>query len=191
MSYNISNDLAALPIETMIAKPLEAAVKAQAIAATTTARFIEDVGIDDDGNVRVVELNFTRKVVDDTGELVDEEVNLKVPFLTLVPVPFIRINKMTINFNFKIRSVSVDTQKQSLEIRASAKGKWPAFSFSINGSFSSSRTRKSSVDKSAELDIFVEAVQDEMPEGLRTLLTMLTDAMLPPSQAQQGQGGSG
>jgi len=182
MSYNISSDLASLPIEMLVAKPLESAVKAQAIAAYTTIQFIQDVGLDEEGNLRTVEITFNRKRVDDNGEPRDEEVQMKVPLLTLVPIPYIRINKVNVDLSFKIRSITVDKTKKSLAVKGSAEGKWPSFSFSIEGSFSSKRSIKTTVDKSAEIDITVEALQDEMPEGMRTVLTMLTEAMLPPEE---------
>lgn len=58
---NVSTELSALPLESLIGKPLEAAVRAQAYAAMKTARFVREVGLDDDGNVKNIIFKVQKK----------------------------------------------------------------------------------------------------------------------------------
>lgn len=177
---NIPAELSALPLESLIGKPLEAAVRAQAYAAMTTARFVQEVGLDDEGNVKSVTFKFKRKVVDpDTGNLTEEDTTLEAPILTILPVPFIRIKDMTIHFKFIIKTTDVDTQQHNFSSTLSAKAGWGWGSVKLTASYGYKRETRSQVDRSAELEITVNAVQDEMPEGMRTMLSILREAMAP------------
>ncbi|MFN3383276.1 MAG: DUF2589 domain-containing protein [Archaeoglobaceae archaeon] len=177
---NIPAELSALPLESLIGKPLESAVRAQAYAAMTTARFVEEVGLDDQGNVKSVTFKFKRKILDpDTGEVRAEDTTIEAPLLTILPVPFIRIKDMTIHFNIIIKTTDVDTTQRDFSTKLSAKAGWGWGSVKLTASYGYKRETRSQVDRSAELDIVVNAVQDEMPEGLRTLLTILRESMAP------------
>ncbi|MEM0202414.1 MAG: DUF2589 domain-containing protein [Archaeoglobaceae archaeon] len=177
---NIPAELSALPLESLIGKPLEAAVRAQAYAAMTTARFVQEVGLDDDGNVKSVVFKFKRKTLDpDSGEVKEEDTTIEAPLLTILPVPFIRIKDMTVNFKFIIKTTDVDTSQHDFSTKLSAKAGWGWGSVKLTASYGYKRETRSQVDRSAELEIVVNAVQDEMPEGLRTLLTILRESMAP------------
>ncbi len=68
---NIPAELSALPLESLIGKPLEAAVRAQAYAAMKTARFVQEVGLDPDtGQVKSISpQNSLRERAGDGGAL--------------------------------------------------------------------------------------------------------------------------
>ncbi len=186
---NIPAELAALPIESLIGKPLEAAVRAQAYAAMTTARFVEEVGLDDDGNVRSLEFSFKRKIVDpDTGDIKDEAATIEAPLLTILPVPFIRIKDMTIHFNFTIKTAAYDKTQHDFSTKLSAKAGWGWGGVKLNVSYGFKKESRSQVDRSSELDITVNAVQDEMPEGLRTLLSVLKESIAPVKSGTSSSG---
>lgn len=192
MSFNISNELASLPIDVLIARPLDAAVRAQAFAAETTVRFVEEVGLDEEGNVRMTTMRFSYTYVTDEGEEEEVEREISVPFLTMVPIPYIRISEVDIDLSFRIRNIVVDRIERSLYFSRGREFKWKAFKVSVNASYSSKRTTKSKIDRSAEVDIRVKAVQDEMPEGLRILLNILNEGLRAQEVgAPAGQGGGG
>ncbi|WP_202320144.1 DUF2589 domain-containing protein [Archaeoglobus neptunius] len=181
---NIPAELAALPIESLIGKPLEAAVKAQAYAAMTTARFVQEVGLDEDGNVRSVTFKFKRKELDpDTGDIVETDTTVEAPLLAILPVPFIRIKDMTIHFNFTIKTAAQDKTSHDFSSQLTAKAGWGWGSVKLTASYGFKKESRSQVDRSSELDITVNAVQDEMPEGLRTLLSLLKESIAPASSA--------
>lgn len=179
MSANIPAELSALPIESLIGKPLESAIRAQAYAAMTTARFIQEVGLDDSGNVKNMAFKYKKKSINpDTGAISEVDTEFHAPFLSILPVPFIRIKDMTVHFNFTIKTTSVDTTQHNFSATLSAKAGWGWGSVKLDASYGFKKETRSSVDRSAELDVTVNAVQDEMPEGLKTVLGILKESIM-------------
>jgi len=158
----------------------------------TTAKFVKEVGLDENGNVRTVTFKYKRKVVDpDTGNLVDEDAEIDAPLLTILPVPFIRIKDMTIHFNFTVKTTAYDQSQHDFSASMSAGAGWGWGSVKLNASYSYKKESRSQVDRSAELDIVVNATQDEMPEGLRTVLNILKESIAPAGGGASGGGGGG
>jgi hypothetical protein len=189
MSSFIGQEMA-LPLDQLIGAPLQAVIKAQATAANTTANFITSVGMTKTGQdykARTVSFSFDRQKVTATGATTTETVNLNVPFLTILPVPFIRIQQATIIFDAKVSSTTIDTSKTNFAIDASASGGFFGFDFSVNTSFSTTSTHSNEVDRSANLHVEVIAVKDKMPEGLAKILnilqTAITDSAAAPTPA--------
>ncbi|HIE11815.1 MAG TPA: DUF2589 domain-containing protein [Desulfotomaculum sp.] len=102
---------------------------------------------------------------------------LTVPLLAIVPIPYIRINDMTIDFEFQIKDV--ETRESTTEKKVSMKAKaggW-FYKVSIKGSYSNRTVNKRETDRRTTLKITVNAVQDQMPEGLGRILDTLNEAM--------------
>lgn len=183
MAINIGREMA-LPMEQIIGGPLQAIVKAQSLAASETASFIQSVGLSTSGQdteARMVNFDFKRTVpadADGTSEtLTEETIEMNVPLLTIVPVPFIRVEEATIDFECKVSSSTLDTSKTAVGVEASASGGFWGVKFSVKASYSNQRTHKSEVNKSATLKVHVKAVQDTMPGGLEKLLEILESAI--------------
>jgi len=106
---------------------------------------------------------------------------LEVPILTMLPIPFIRIDETTIDFHAKITSMEYQKIDTNLKFDAAleVKQRWPGGSAKLNVSASYQRTttQGSSVDRTFSLDIHIKAVQDEMPAGMEKILGILEDAM--------------
>ncbi len=58
MADSIANQFTGLPIENLIAAPLLAAAEGQKTLAATTASFIQEVGMDKDGNTKSVAFKY-------------------------------------------------------------------------------------------------------------------------------------
>jgi Protein of unknown function (DUF2589) len=69
--------------------PLLAVIDAQAKAAATTVKFIQAMGFDADGHARTVDFGYS--TTNATTGVVQEK-KLRVPLLTIVPIPFIRVS---------------------------------------------------------------------------------------------------
>jgi len=194
MPIDIGREMA-LPMEQIIGGPLQAIVKAQSLAANATATFIQQVGLlpADPNNpgagsvARTVDFSFKRlkPPPDDKSAVTQETVSLTVPLLTIVPVPFIRIEEATIDFECKVSSSTLDTSQHNVGVEASASGGFWGVHFSVKASYSFQSTHKDQVDKSATLKVHVKAVQDEMPGGLKKMLeileTAVVDGLKPPA----------
>ena len=106
-----------------------------------------------------------------------ESVQMTVPLLTIVPVPYIRIEEATIDFEAKVASNTLDTSKTAVGVTASASGGFWGVKFSVKASFSHQRTHEEKVTKSATLKVHVKAVQDQIPGGLQKVLEILETAV--------------
>lgn len=116
-----------------------------------------------------------------------ENMELKVPILTMLPIPYIRIASTDIEFNVKINSISNTTSEESSDKTVGGSGSigYHGFGVSANVSFNasmSSQKKSSSTDevkKEFSLNIKVHAVQDEMPAGISRILDILEESIVP------------
>jgi hypothetical protein len=118
-----------------------------------------------------------------------QDMKFSVPILTMLPVPFIKIDIATIDFNAKISSVETASQSSDLAISGSleVQQRWPsgAAKLNVSCSYKKSTTSGSSVERTYSMAVHVEASQDEMPAGMEKLLNLLETAMIStPSGAQ-------
>ncbi len=173
--------LQSLPFSSLIGGPLDAAIKAQAQAAIATVGFIRDVGVDKDGNVS----NITFTVKKGQNQTV-----LSVPLLTIVPIPFLRIDNMTIAFKAHITASEEKEDATSSSIVASASlggsVNYLVYSAKIDASFStkkdSTSTATSRYSIEHTVDVNVHAVQDDIPGGLARLLGILEKTIEEPPE---------
>ncbi len=116
-----------------------------------------------------------------------EDMLLKVPILTMLPIPFIRIATTDIELNAKINFM--ETSNSSSEDKNSKSGGgsvgYKGFGASINASFNISvasqkkTSSTSEVKKEFSLGIKVHAVQDDMPAGISRILDILEESIVP------------
>lgn len=180
-----TNALQSIPFSAMIGGPLKSAIEAQAMAAQTSWNFIQQVGLQTDkatGETKAVTVTFQYQK---NGQMV----NLIVPLLAIVPIPYIAIDTITIDFMAKIDASSSTYSEQSSsseksgKLSGSMKIGWGIFSATVNFSggisskSSSKATEESKYSVEYTINIHVEAGQDSMPAGLATVLNMLNSAI--------------
>lgn len=186
----IGDELASLNFESMIGGPLNAVVKAQAQSAVTSVDFIKAVGFDTDdtGNITgptMVTFGYDKAIeetqADGTVKIVVKPFKLTVPFLTMLPIPFIRVEETTIDFNAKITAVkeSTTTSEHGLgvELKAKAGWGWGSASLKVNYSYKKSTSASQKVERTYSLAVHVRAVQDELPAGTERLLGILENSI--------------
>jgi len=110
-----------------------------------------------------------------------ETQELQVPILTMLPIPFIRIELATVDFNAKINSVEyrkTDTNlKVDASLEASAGWLWGSAKLKVSTSFQRTTQEGNSVDRTYSMSVHVKAVQDEMPAGMEKILGILESAI--------------
>lgn len=110
-----------------------------------------------------------------------QEMKLEVPILTMLPIPFIRIEETTIDFHAKLNSVEFSKTDTALGIKAdlTVNQGWPGGSAKLNISVSyQTKTQQGvTVDRTYSMDVHIKAVQDELPAGLDRILGILEKAM--------------
>src|SRR4051812_46374478 len=190
MPINIGQEMA-LPMEQIIGGPLQAVVKAQALAASSTVDFIQQVGLNPAQGgggaaqtARTVDFSFQRRVPvrEERGgapsdALTSETVQLTVPLLTIVPVPFIRVKEATIDFEAQVSSSTLNPTDSTFGISAEASGGFWGVKFSVKASYTRNTKSSDQVNRSSTLKVHVYAVQDEIPAGLDRVLTILQSAI--------------
>lgn len=185
--------LGSIPYGTLIGAPMTAAVEAQALAAQSSVDFIRTIGFENEddtstfGPVRQVEFTFIRK---DTDSDTDSEATLKVPLLTIVPIPYLRIDDMTIDFTSKITEEMIrKTQRDSTTAaEASLSVSYKHFLSPVKVNFKGSVSTKHSSSASTSnryktehtININVRAVQDDLPAGMSRVLDILESAIAEP-----------
>jgi hypothetical protein len=110
-----------------------------------------------------------------------ETQELQVPILTMLPIPFIRIDLTTIDFNAKINSVEYQKTDTNLKVDAALEAKagwlWGSAKLNVSTSFQRTTQQGNTVDRTYSMAVHIKAVQDEMPAGMERLLGILEGAI--------------
>jgi hypothetical protein len=111
-----------------------------------------------------------------------QEMQFSVPILTMLPIPFIKVDEITIDFNAKINSVETQSQSSELDVKGSVEagygGKRGYVKFNGSVAYKKTTSSGSSVERTYSMAIHVKASQDEMPAGMEKLLNILEGAMI-------------
>jgi len=97
-----------MPIEYLIAAPLEAIVRAQAMSARTTAEFVGEVGFETDkegvSRVRMIDFEYShpRADADNPGNMIDTQVKVRVPVLSLLSIPSVTIDEASVELQLRV-----------------------------------------------------------------------------------------
>lgn len=175
--------LQGLPFDNLIGGPLNACILAQAQAAQTTVNFIQEVGLNEtqDGTKEAIYVyfNFVQN---------GRKVTISVPLLTILPIPYIAINSIDINFKATVNGVenTSDTSEYSSEYKRDykkdTKNGWrskrtTSLTTSYSSKYDSKSTKDSSFSVEATIDVAVHAGQESMPAGMAKILELLGAAM--------------
>lgn len=191
------SELQQIPFAHLIGSPLKAAVEAQALAAQSTIDFIQKVGFKEDpdgptdmvfadptkdakaGELRSVTFSYTKK--DESDE--EKSYTLSVPFLAITPIPYIRIDEMTIDFNAKLTDAITRNTSSDFTLSSSVSASYSAFwspvkvDARVSATFNQKTASTEHSQREYSMQIHVRAVQDEMPAGLSRMLDMLEQAI--------------
>ena len=117
-----------------------------------------------------------------------ELIELEVPILTIVPVPYLRLDEVKLNFTANITEQHTSTTSNSTAVATdtSLDVGYSSFFTPVKVGFNakvSTRHNSNSTTSSRNrveytMDINVRAVQDEIPAGLGRVLGILEEAML-------------
>ena len=120
----VAGQFSALPMESLIGGPLQAAATAQGTLANITSDFITNVGLEKDGDklkARTVAFNYQKPVknttTDKDGNTTEtwekQEMSLDVPLLSIVKSPNLQVKEVDINFNMEVKASSASTNENS------------------------------------------------------------------------------
>lgn len=111
-----------------------------------------------------------------------QEMQLEVPILTMLPIPFIRVESTTIDFNAKINSVEYMKTDETFKLGTQASGKYEypfvaSVKMKVSTSFKKNTSAGTNVERTYSMAVNVRAVQDEIPAGMERILGILEDAI--------------
>ena len=170
-----------LPIESLICAPI--------IAATRGQRQFVDVYVDGikelattgkDGATNTIDMPLERPVIKPDGSMTSQKVTVKAPVLSLVPLPALLMDSISVDFNIEVKSGSLENTKKSGSANADVNYKsWFGLGASIKGTVTSDSAHRRSTDSSATYHIVARAVQQPPSEGMAKLTALLASAIEP------------
>jgi hypothetical protein len=153
--------------------PLTAVLEAQARTGTAALDFIQTVGMDT--NNKAVTVEFKYDTTNPTNGSVTVE-TMRVPLLTMVPISFMRIDSVSLNYDVKLLRHTVTQAEEGHTILGAT------LPDTASKYFKASRFDASFSDQGASgastFSMSVQASQDAMPAGLSKVLSILEDAII-------------
>jgi len=170
--------LGSLPFADLIGGPLNAAIQAQAAAAISTYEFIKAVGVTENSTTKTLEAVTVAFAFQSSS---GETRNLIVPLLSIVPIPLIVIDDLTVSFKANISAEASTSKTTTDAAEFGAKGSASLGNYFTNANFSASysskkdstATQQSRYSVEYTMDINLHASQAGMPAGLATVLQLL------------------
>ena len=127
---SVAGKFSALPMESLIGGPLQAAATAQGTLANITSDFINNVGLESKNGklqARTVDFKYQKPIKQADGSWGVQDMDLQVPLLSIVKAPNLQVKEVNIDFNMEVKasSASSNTNSQNASVDASWKG-WGA-----------------------------------------------------------------
>jgi len=167
-------ELGNLDFKSIIGGPMQAVIQAQATSSKTTVDFIHEVGFQEINGaqfVRSVSFYYSKL---DNGTVTNY--TLTLPFILMMPIPYIEIEELIIDFNVKLNSVDKNEQSSASTTYGEISGRygwWSSVSFKAGWSTQSNSKYTGEVKREYSLAVHVEASQAGMPKGTERILDIL------------------
>lgn len=171
-SINPFAEFQSLPLSYILAEPLNGVVKAHMLAAQTVREYIETLK---DKNI---EFSAIKTNTDGTDS--GQGVTITAPLLSIVPIPNLQIDSLSVNFRYEINHTLKDEKEREIqgEMEAGTTGWLSKFvDVSLSGSVSSRSASESEMNRSGTLEISLQASSTEQPAGLAKILEMMSKSI--------------
>ena len=181
----IGSIINSLPIGPMVAAPVLAAVEAQKSISKGLAEYVNEVGLDSNGNVRMVTFQYKEQVKDNQGQVSDADRYIQAPFLALTGLPNFAMEEVNVSFDLEVNTA--EAEKSETTAGSSSDGKigfffGPKVNFSASVSHKSEQTR--TTDTRAKYSFNVCARRQGPPESFMRLIDAVTATVANPSQTK-------
>jgi hypothetical protein len=179
----VSGILESLPLDHLISAPLMSACAAQIQLSRATCDFVKQMGFDEDGNVQMVSMDMTE--MDASG--VTHKVSINVPLLTMLNIPSMQIQNVSIDLTVEVdamsevkkKTASENTSAFGIKVNAGFHGWWGAnidveTTYNTTAKLSSSTANNDMLNTKAKYQVHLEA-ENRVPVGLLKLIDKLTN----------------
>ncbi|MBF8672197.1 DUF2589 domain-containing protein [Pseudomonas putida] len=177
----IGSVINALPMDRMIAGPLQAMVQAQVTASKSYADFLMQVCVQD-GKAVAIQFDYDETIVDEQGEykgVVSK--TMKVPLVAAITHPNISIEEGNVEFELVINQMSEDVSSKDMNAEATGSLGWGPFRLNVKGSVSHKSTQTRKTDTRARSAFNTTLKRQEPPEAMMRVIEFLTDAATKPT----------
>ena len=176
---NVTDKFKGLPMRELIAAPLIAAAEAQQELAATAWNFYKQIAFDDDGKTaRVLEFDIKRPIQQD-GEMTTMSQSVKAPFIGLVPIPSLLIDRVDVDFQMEVTDTSNVKSTINAKVETKVSGKSWLISAEISGKVTTARENTRMTNQTAKYQIHVSASQQPQTEGLSKLMDIMASCIEP------------
>ena len=176
---NVTDKFKGLPMRELIAAPLIAAAEAQQELAATAWNFYKQIAFDDDGKTaRVLEFDIKRPIQQD-GVMTTMPQSVKAPFIGLVPIPSLLIDRVDVDFQMEVTDTSNVKSTINAKVETKVSGKSWLISAEISGKVTTARENTRMTNQTAKYQIHVSASQQPQTEGLSKLMDIMASCIEP------------
>ena len=176
---NVTDKFKGLPMRELIAAPLIAAAEAQQELAATAWNFYQKIAFDEDGKTaRVLEFDIKRPIQQD-GKMTTMSQSVKAPFIGLVPIPSLLIDRVDVDFQMEVTDTSNVKSTTNAEVEAKASAKHWFINAEISGKVTTARENTRMTNQTAKNQIHVSASQQPQTEGLSKLMDIMASCIEP------------
>lgn len=176
---NVTDKFKGLLMRELIAAPLIAAAEAQQELAATAWNFYKQIAFDDDGKTaRVLEFDIKRPIQQD-GVMTTMPQRVKAPFIGLVPIPSLLIDRVDVDFQMEVTDTSNVKSTINAKVETKVSGKSWLISAEISGKVTTARENTRMTNQTAKYQIHVSASQQPQTEGLSKLMDIMASCIEP------------
>jgi len=178
---NNTDKFKGIPMRELIGGPLFATAEAQEKLASIAWDYYQRIAYEDGSkNTRLLEFNLERPIVQDgVVSGANNKVTVKAPFIGLVPIPSLLIDRVDIDFQMEVTDTNSTTDRSSAEATTNISSKWFGVNVGISGKVSSSRENTRSTNQTAKYQVHVTASQQPQTEGLSKLMDIMASCIEP------------
>ncbi|MGE7990718.1 DUF2589 domain-containing protein [Pseudomonas sp. NPDC089554] len=187
----IGSVINALPMDRMIAAPLQAMIEAQVTASKSYADFLLNVCIKD-GKANAIEFNYEETVLDDQGQTTGSVTRkMQIPLMAAITHPNICIEEGKVEFELTVSQMAENSASTEAGAEVDGSLGWGPFKLNVKGSVShkSAQTRKT--DTRARYAFNTTVRRQEPPEALQRVMEFLTDAAVKPIRITESENSGG
>ena len=176
---DVTDKFKGIPMRELIAAPLIAAAEAQQELAATAWNFYQQIAFDEDGKqARTLEFEVERPIQQD-GKVTTMKQTGKAPFIGLVPIPALLIDRVDVDFQMEVTDTSSVKSTTNAEVEAKVSAKHWFINAEISGKVTTARENTRMTNQTAKYQIHVSASQQPQTEGLSKLMDIMASCIEP------------
>lgn len=191
---DFKDKLKGLPMSELIGAPLFAAADAQQRLAGSAWDFYQKIAFDTDSQTqkpttktRTVDFVVNRPVVvDGVTKMMEQKVS--APFIGLVPIPSLLVERVDVDFQMEVTDTNVEKNSSSASAEASVSAKWFGTTVSVSGKVASARETTRTTNQTAKYQVHVTAAQQPPTEGMSKLMDIMASCIEPVPNNSGGGG---